>query len=123
MKESALGAASHGEGAPVPSQIADLLQGREFRNFRAFREAFWKAVANDPELSKQFIRQNLSAMANGKSPFVNVVERAGTAMKFELHHKIYISQGGGVYDVDNMTITTPRHHKKIHRAGQLVYEK
>nr|WP_323369765.1 hypothetical protein [Pseudomonas helleri] len=48
-----LGAASQGEGAPIPSQIADQLCGREFRNFRAFREAFWKAVANDSELVRQ----------------------------------------------------------------------
>ena len=33
-----LGSASQGEGAPVPAQIADQLRGREFRNFRAFRD-------------------------------------------------------------------------------------
>lgn len=49
-----LGSASQGEGAPVPAQIADQLRGREFRNFRAFREAFWKAVAGDPELALSF---------------------------------------------------------------------
>nr|WP_323371547.1 hypothetical protein [Pseudomonas helleri] len=42
-----LGAASQSEGAPIPSQIADQLRGRDFRNFRVFREAFWEVVAND----------------------------------------------------------------------------
>ena len=113
-----LGAAAQGEGAPVPSQIADQLRGKEFRNFRAFREAFWRAVANDPELAKQFKRQNLSAIFNGKSPFVSTSERAGAAVKFELHHKVYVSRGGAVYDLENITVVTPKRHKEIHRAEE-----
>jgi len=70
MDRGWLGAASQGEGAPIPSQIADQLRGREFRNFRAFREAFWKAVANDAELSRNFIDNNFSEMKNGRAPFV-----------------------------------------------------
>ena len=112
-----LGDAAQGEGAPVPSQIADQLRGREFKNFRAFREAFWRAVANDPELAEQFKRQNLSAISNGKSPFVSTSERAGAAVKFELHHKVYVSRGGAVYDLANITVVTPKRHKEIHRAG------
>ena len=113
-----LGDAAQGEGAPVPSQIADQLRGREFKNFRAFREAFWRAVANDPELAEQFKRQNLSAISNGKSPFVSTSERAGAAVKFELHHKVYVSRGGAVYDLANITVVTPKRHKEIHRAGE-----
>lgn len=113
-----LGAAAQGEGAAVPSQIADRLRGREFKNFRALREAFWKAVANDPELSKQFKTQNLSAISNGKSPLVSRSERAGAAVKFELHHKIYVSKDGAVYDLENITVVTPKRHKEIHRAGE-----
>ena len=113
-----LGDAAQGEGAPVPSQIADQLRGKEFRNFRAFREAFWRAVANDPELAKQFKRQNLSAIFNGKSPFVSTSERAGAAVKFELHHKVYVSRGGAVYDLENITVVTPKRHKEIHRAEE-----
>ncbi|WP_413466745.1 hypothetical protein, partial [Pseudomonas aeruginosa] len=36
-----LGAASQGEGAPIPSQIADKLRGKTFKNWRDFREQFW----------------------------------------------------------------------------------
>ena len=89
--------------------------GKEFRNFRAFREAFWKAVASDPDLSQQFKRQNLSAITNGKAPYVSVSERAGATVKFELHHKVYVSQGGGVYDSENITVVTPKRHKEIHK--------
>lgn len=110
-----LGAASQGDGAPIPSQIADQLRGREFKNFKGFREAFWRAVANDPELSRQFKKQNLSTILNGKAPFVIPSERAGTAAKFELHHKVYIAQDGAIFDMDNITIVTPKRHKQIHR--------
>ncbi|AFY22381.1 S-type pyocin domain-containing protein [Pseudomonas sp. UW4] len=110
-----LGAASQGEGAPVPSQIADQLRGREFKNFRAFRKAFWEAVADDPELAKQFNKQNLAAMANGKAPFAPKAEWAGETRKFEFHHKIYVSKNGSVYGVENMSLVTPKRHKAIHR--------
>ena len=113
-----LGAAAQGEGAPLPSQIADQLRGKEFRNFRAFREAFWKAVASDPDLSQQFKRQNLSAITNGKAPYVSVSERAGATVKFELHHKVYVSQGGAVYDIENITVVTPKRHKEINKEGK-----
>ena len=111
-----LGSASQGEGAPVPAQIADQLRGREFRNFRAFREAFWKAVAGDPELAAQFQKQSRSTMEKGKSPYVSKVERAGETVKFELHHKIRISKGGSVYGLENIRIVTPRRHKEIHKT-------
>lgn len=112
-----LGSASQGEGAPVPAQIADQLRGREFRNFRAFRGAFWKAVAGDPELAAQFKKQSLSAMEKGKSPYAPEKEWAGEAGKFELHHKIYISNDGSVYGLENISVVTPKRHKDIHGRG------
>ena len=110
-----LGAASQGEGAPVPSQIADQLRGREFKNFRAFRKAFWEAAATDTELARQFNTLNLAEMAKGKAPFAPKKERAGTTGKFELHHKVYISKGGSIYGLENISVVTPRRHKEIHR--------
>ena len=90
-----LGEASKGEGAPVPSQIADQLRGREFKNFRAFRETFWKAVSNDPELAKQFDVGVLATMKRGRAPIAKESEQVGRRVRFELHHKKYISEGGG----------------------------
>ena len=116
MDRGWLGAASQGEGAPIPSQIADQLRGREFRNFRAFREAFWKAVANDAELTKKFDPGNVAIMKKGFSPFVKKSERSGGRRKSELHHKQHISQEGGVYDIDNVSVVTPKHHIEIHRS-------
>ncbi len=45
-----------------PKQVADKLKGREFKNFAEFRSEFWKAVADDPDLAKQFSPGNQGAM-------------------------------------------------------------
>jgi len=113
-----LGAASQVEGAPIPSQIADQLRGKEFKNFRKFREAFWKSVANDSELSKQFISNNISEMKNGRAPFVRKGDRVGGQVKFELHHATYVSKGGAVFDIDNIRVVTPKQHSSIHLEGK-----
>jgi len=112
-----LGAASQGEGVPIPSQIAAKLRGQEFKNFKAFREAFWKTVASDSELASQLNRQNLRRILNGKAPYTSELEHAGKSGKFELHHKIFISQGGEIFDIDNIHIVTPKLHKRIHGKG------
>ena len=113
-----LGAASQGEGAPIPAQIADQLRGREFRNFRAFREAFWKAVASDPELAKQFNPGSLTVMQDGSAPYVRESEQVGGRVKVEIHHKIRIADGGGVYSIENLVVVTPRRHIEIHGGGK-----
>lgn len=94
-----LGAASQGEGAPIPSQIADKLRGKTFKNWRDFREQFWIAVANDPELSKQFNPGSLAVMRDGGAPYVRESEQAGGRIKIEIHHKVRIADGGGVYNM------------------------
>jgi len=113
-----LGTASQGEGAPVPSQIADQLRGREFKNFRAFRETFWKAISNDPELAKQFDVSVLATMKKGRAPVAKESEQVGKRVRFELHHKKYISEGGGVYDVDNINAVTPKNHIETHKGAK-----
>ena len=112
-------AASKGEGAPIPSQIADQLRGKEFRNFRKFREAFWKAVAGDPILSQQFDPGSLAHMKNGYGAFVKKNERVGARIKYELHHKQYISMDGEVYHLENIRLMTPRQHIQTHRENKI----
>ncbi|EPH2777972.1 TPA: HNH endonuclease [Klebsiella pneumoniae] len=34
--------------------------------------------------------------------------------KYEIHHIKPIEEGGGVYDIDNLRIVTPKLHKFIH---------
>ncbi len=103
------------EGAPIPAQIADLLRGREYRSFDAFRRQFWKAVANDPELSKQFSPQDIRRMRkHGYSPWVDKDDKYMSKRSHEIHHVVPISEQGGVYDMDNLIILTPKAHNHIH---------
>lgn len=111
-----LGAASQSEGAAIPRQVADELRGKEFSNFRAFRESLWKAVARDADLAKQFTTNNIQEMKNGRAPFPRKIDRLGGQVKFELHHVNQISKGGEVYGIDNIRIVTPKRHSEIHKG-------
>lgn len=43
-------------------------------------------------------------------------DSVGGRERFELHHDPPISEGGEVYDMDNLRITTPKRHIDIHRG-------
>jgi hypothetical protein len=113
-----LESAIQGEGAKIPTQIADKLRGREFPNFRAFREALWKATANDDELSKQFRASNINEMKNGRAPFSRKSDRLGGQEKFQLHHVNQVSKDGAVYDIDNIRVVTPKYHSELHKGDK-----
>ncbi|MCY1406264.1 Pyocin-S2 [compost metagenome] len=117
-----LEAASQSTGAPVPVQLADQLRGKQYGRFDSFRRAFWKAVANSPEFSAQFRSDNLSLLMDGRAPLVPFNEMVGGKITFEIHHKIHISKGGAVYDVDNLMIVTPKRHIEIHSGGKKYEE-
>ncbi|WP_366511608.1 HNH endonuclease signature motif containing protein [Cedecea davisae] len=103
-----------GNGSPIPSQIAD----RFFGNFDQFRKAFWFEVSKDSELSKQFRPHNQTHVRNGNSPFTREADCVGGRERYEIHHIKPIGQGGDVYNVDNMGITTPKRHIEIHSKRQ-----
>ncbi|MFX2907137.1 nuclease bacteriocin klebicin B, partial [Klebsiella pneumoniae] len=112
-----MGGTSTGDGAPVPSQIADKLRGKAFGSFDSFRRAFWKAVAADPDLSKQFYPDDIERMKLGRAPTVRFRDSVGKRVKVELHHKVEISKGGDVYNVDNLNALTPKRHIEIHKGN------
>ncbi|WP_448091889.1 S-type pyocin domain-containing protein [Pseudomonas lini] len=114
VSENWLGAASTLQGAPIPEQIADKLRGREFSSFKAFRRAFWKAVTHDPFLIDQFTLFNKFDIRNGLSPSAPPSEQMGRRTKFEIHHVTLISEGGSVYDIDNLRLLTPKQHIETH---------
>lgn len=107
-----------GNGAPIPSKIADQLRGRNFSSFGKQREAIWKAVANNPELGKLFGRLDLDEMNKGYAPFAPNSEQRGPRVKYEIHHLLPIKDGGEVYDMDNFSIMTPTSHIETHRREQ-----
>lgn len=101
-------------GAPIPGQVVDVLRGREFSNFSAFRKAFWKAVSVEPELTANLSAANIEAVRKGSAPISASVEFVGKRRQYEIHHVIFLSQGGGVYDMSNMRILSPRKHISLH---------
>ncbi|MFY0731740.1 S-type pyocin domain-containing protein [Pseudomonas sp. NFX15] len=102
-------------GAPIPTSIADQLRGREFSSFNAFRRAFWVSVSREPKLSSQFSPRDLDRMCAGNAPRASEVDMAGMRQSHEIHHVELISEGGEVYDVDNLRVNTPRNHIEVHQ--------
>lgn len=73
-------------------------------------------VSKDPELLKQFKKQNQGNLKAAKAPAPPKGERVGGRIKYEIHHETRIVDGGEVYDIDNMRIVTPKRHIDIHRG-------
>lgn len=109
-----LESASSGLGAPVPAQVADKLRGQKFERFDDFREAFWLAVAECPELMVQFNRSNQTIIRAGTSPFAIPEEQVGKRKRFEIHHVKNIQHSGEVYNIDNLRVNTPKNHIGLH---------
>ncbi|PSV26291.1 MULTISPECIES: S-type pyocin domain-containing protein [unclassified Photobacterium] len=107
--------AGQGLGAPIPSQIADKLRGREFSSFDVFRKAFWVEVSKDEFLMSQFNKQNQNRILLGKSPKTRSIDKVGKRNSFEIHHIEEIQYGGEVYNVDNLRIVTAKNHIRIHK--------
>ncbi|WP_394167988.1 S-type pyocin domain-containing protein, partial [Photobacterium piscicola] len=106
--------AGQGLGSPIPSQIADKLRGKEFSSFDVFRKAFWIEVSKDDFLLSQLSPSNQELIRKGYSPYTRYKDQVGGRQVHEIHHKKEIQHGGDVYDVGNMTVTTPRNHINIH---------
>ena len=70
-------------------------------------------MADDPVLSQGFSARDLIQMKNGNAPPAAISQQLGGQRTYQLHHTTPINQGGGVYDIDNITIVIPRFHKEI----------
>jgi len=96
----------------IPGQVAAQLAGQRFANFDAFREAFWTTVGNTPELASQFNRANQARMMDGYAPIAPESQHVGDQGAYVLHHIDPIQHGGGVYDMSNLLVVTPRYHQE-----------
>ncbi|MCJ2372633.1 S-type pyocin domain-containing protein [Pseudomonas sp. RGM 3321] len=104
--------------APIPSSVAEKLSGRPFASFAKLREAIWLEVSKDPELSGHLGELNLQELSNKRAPRAPLADRVGKRVKYEIHHKHRVSEGGSVYDLDNLIIMTPKDHIQTHRSNQ-----
>jgi len=46
----------------IPRRIANVLRGHWFKNFDAFRHDFWKAIADAPEIARDFDQSSRTLM-------------------------------------------------------------
>ncbi len=106
---------TEGNAGLIPREIADKLAGRQFGSFKEFRQAFWQEVAASPyaaEFQRINIR-NLARMRKGYAPLVRSSQMFRGQFKYILHHRMPISQGGAVYDLENLLISSPRYHAEL----------
>ncbi|EKT53801.1 colicin-like bacteriocin tRNase domain-containing protein [Providencia rettgeri] len=103
-------------GAPIPEQVANKLRGKKFKSFDEFRKAIWDEISKFPELIKNLSKNNKTLVSKGYSPFARKKDQVGGRKVHELHHDNPISEGGEVYDMDNLRVTTPKKHIDIHRG-------
>lgn len=101
-----------GNAARIPGQVADALRGRSFRNWDEFRETFWRTIAADESLTTGFAAKNIQRMSTGRAPIAHSTQQVGKLKSYVLHHVKPVQHGGGVYDLDNIVVVTPRYHKE-----------
>ena len=104
---------THRNAGFIPEHIAAKLRGQSFGKFDRFRSKFWKAIAADPILSRQFRAKDLARMRRGNAPQTDKTQWRGKRKSYEIHHANPIREGGAVYDMRNMIILTPHAHKYI----------
>lgn len=45
-------------------------------------------------------------------------ERNGGNGRYEIHHIEHIQHGGAVYDIDNLSVASPKRHVEIHKEDR-----
>ncbi|MGM9934905.1 RHS repeat-associated core domain-containing protein [uncultured Clostridium sp.] len=95
----------NGDIGVIPQEIKDRLNNRRFNNFDELRAALWKEIGNS-EYATEFRKSGQTLMKGGRAPF-------SSSGRYSIHHKQPIAKGGGVYDLDNLIIVSPKMHKII----------
>lgn len=102
----------NGDIGIIPQEVRDKLAGREFRSFDEFRNELWKEVGNS-SFANKFNKANQALMKQGFAPRAPKNGHYKSLNTYILHHKQPIEKGGGVYDLDNLIIVSPRMHQEI----------
>ena len=104
--------------APIPAQVAEVLNGQKFSSFGDLRSAIWQTIAGNDELNGGFSPANLAIMGEGNAPFAPRIfqtsELSDAGLRFNLHHIEPVGLGGSVYDLSNLQIVSPSVHYSIH---------
>lgn len=73
-------------------------------------------VSRDLKQSEQFAPKDLERMRAGRAPRTLYEDSVGMRLAYDLHHVEPISEGGEVYDVDNLRVNTPKNHIEVHKS-------
>ena len=103
---------SQGNIGIIPKEIGEKLQGRTYNNFDEFREALWYEIGHS-KYANEFSLGNRTLIKKGNAPFAVPEQWNGKNGKYVIHHRKPIHDGGGVYDLSNIVISTPRFHLDI----------
>lgn len=103
---------SQGNVGLIPKEIGDKLQEKVYNNFDDFRKSYWKEVANS-SYANEFSSSNVKRMNKGLAPKAVSGQHYGKISSYILHHKNPIHNGGGVYDLNNLVVVTPKMHQDI----------
>ncbi len=76
----------------IPKNIGEKLEGREFKDFDEFRNAFWTKVGNS-KYADEFSDSNIELMKQGLAPYVISSQANGGQVKYVLHHNNPIHNG------------------------------
>jgi hypothetical protein len=72
-------------------------------------------MSRNPEVVAEMNAKNSDLIRQCESSIVSKSERKGGRIRYEIHHIIPASEGGSVYDIDNLVIRTPARHDTIHK--------
>lgn len=100
----------------IPSQVANLLVGREYKSFGGLKQAIWRTAAKFPELTEGLSARDIGRMSRGLAPSAERADWRGRMTSYQLHHQHEIRLGGPVYDLSNIRALTPRAHGELHRV-------
>ncbi len=81
----------------------------------------WILISFGESSGRQFLDHDMrmslvlqiEPMSEGYAPKVLPEQQLGGRISYELHHVEPISQGGSVYDVSNIMVTTPKFHNEV----------
>lgn len=108
---------------PIPSSVAEKLEGRRFGSFDAYRRAFWKAVVEEPEMMAQFDRRSQEAIKKGFTPSTPRAVRVGKRDRWELDHINPLWNDGELYSADNLQVMPPKSHIEKTREDMKEYRR
>ena len=95
-------------GAAIPSQLGDQLRGREITSFRAFDEALWRTLGEQPALTEQFDEVNKKRVEKGFAPYAPKSTWVGERREFELRFQESAEAGANPFNLDRISIATPQ---------------